>query len=160
MRDLFQFDAADVTLNISSSTRDGVLSELATLVSHRHPMLRKEDLLRLLIDRERLGSTGIGEGVAIPHCKSPALNTPVILFARSDSGIDFRAVDDRLVRLFFLLVTPEGETAVHLKLLARISRILKVPRLRDRLLAATGEDEIVGIVMEHGVSNDGNKPFN
>ncbi|GAM08789.1 nitrogen regulatory protein [Geobacter sp. OR-1] len=146
MKDLFRFDTEDVILNLSASSKDGVLSEFAAKVAERCSLPSGKEILQLLYERERLGSTGIGDGIAIPHCKSPALDAPVILFGRSDSGIDFRAVDDKPVRLFFLLITPEGAAGTHLKLLSRISRVLKGADLRNRLLDATTAEEIVDIV--------------
>lgn len=147
MNVIFRLDPADVILNLTSSSRDGVLAELAGRVAERNPVLCREGLFSLLLEREQLGSTGIGDGIAIPHCTSPALSAPVILFGRSDSGVDFHSVDDTPVRLFFLLVTPEGAAGIHLKLLSRISRLLKSPQVRAQLLEASSEGEISGIVM-------------
>jgi len=150
MKDLLNIDPSDVILNLSATSKDGVLSEFAEKFSGRYPAVLKEGLVNLLLDRESLGSTGIGEGIAIPHCKSPALKAPVILFGRSSLGVEFHAVDDKPVRIFFLLVTPSEAAAIHLKLLSRISRLLKGASVKNRLLEAIDEDEIVAIVMEHG----------
>jgi PTS system nitrogen regulatory IIA component len=93
-------------------------------------------LLQTLLDREKLGSTGIGEGVAIPHGKVAGLPTLVASFGRSAEGIDFRAIDGRPARLFLALFAPEASAGVHLKALARVSRAFRSPAFRDAILAA------------------------
>ena len=148
VKGLFQLDPEDVILYLSASSRDDVLSELAARVAERYPYVPAEDLFRQLLEREGLGSTGVGDGIAIPHCKSPALKAPVILFGRSSSGIDFHSFDDKPVRLFFLLVAPEESAGIHLQLLSRISRLMKGATVRARLLEAACEDEVVEIVMD------------
>lgn len=150
MKDHFRLESADVHLNLTAVSKNGVLAEFASLVAGRSPATGENELLQLLHDRESLGSTGIGEGVAIPHCTSPALTAPVILFGRSDAGIDFNAVDDKPVFIFFLIVTPEGDAAIHLELLSSISRILKSAGIRRHLIEADSEDEIVTILTEQG----------
>lgn len=150
MNDLFRLEVADVLLKLSSASRDDVLAEFASVVAERYPAVEERELLQLLQDRESLGSTGIGDGIAIPHCTSPALKAPVILFGRSDTGIDFCAADNKPVSLLFLMVTPEGDAAIHLKLLSRISRILKSAGIRRRLLEAESEGEIVTILTDQG----------
>ena len=137
---------ADVIIDLKASSRDEALAELADRLAERQPSVSSDELLRLLLDRESLGSTGIGEGLAIPHCKSPAITSPVLLFARSSAGIDFRAVDGRPVHLIFLLVAPEGAAGLHLKLLARLSRLLKEPMVRTRLMTAATPEEVSLIV--------------
>jgi mannitol/fructose-specific phosphotransferase system IIA component (Ntr-type) len=125
-----------------------VLAEFARIVALQNPALSASGLEQLLREREALGSTGIGDGVAFPHCKSPVLVAPVILFGRSNCGVDFNAVDGKPVHLFFVLLTPEGDIGAHLKLLARLSRILKGPVTRTRLMAASDAQEIAMIVSE------------
>ncbi|MBT0663267.1 PTS sugar transporter subunit IIA [Geobacter pelophilus] len=150
MQGVFRFEPEDVILPLSASTKNGVLSEFADKVAARCSLPSGSAILQLLLERESLGSTGIGDGIAIPHCKSPALNAPVILFGRSDAGIDFKSVDDKPARLFFLLVTPEDAAGTHLKLLSRISHLLKGADVRNRLLEATSAEEVVEIVMRQG----------
>lgn len=92
--------------------------------------LAERDIFTTLLERERLGSTGVGHGVAIPHGKLPELDRVVGLFARAHNPLDFEALDDQPVDLLFLLLAPEGSGADHLKALARIARVL-----RDEVLA-------------------------
>lgn len=128
-----------------------VLGELCAPMARRFPGIGGERLLAVLAEREKLGSTGIGDGVAIPHGKLAGLPGLVATFGRSVRGVDFDALDGRPSHLFFALFAPESSAGIHLKALARISRLLKSAALRSRILAAedaaeiydllTGEDE-------------------
>lgn len=148
MKDALQLDPADIIIPLAAVDKKGVLAEFAFCLAGRHAGIPAEELLRLLLERETLGSTGIGDGIAIPHCKSPLLEAPVLLFGRSDTGVDFNAVDGRPVHLFFMLVVPAGAAGLHLKLLARISRLLKEPSVRARLMTASTSGEIISVVTE------------
>jgi len=102
----------------------------------------------VLLEREQLGSTGIGGGIGIPHGKLKDLDHLIIGFGLSRKGVDFESLDGAPTRIFFLLVTPENSTGLHLKMLARISRVLKNEPFRERLLQAGDRDEIYQIVKE------------
>ncbi len=151
MKGTLLLDPSDVIVSLKSSDKEGVLAEFAECVAKRYPEAVAGSLLQLLLERESLGSTGIGDGIAIPHCKSPVLNNPVLLFGRSESGVDFHAIDYKPVRLFFLLIAPEGAVGVHLKLLARISRLLKKPMVREQLMEAATAEEIAAIFREQEI---------
>jgi PTS system nitrogen regulatory IIA component len=101
-----------------------------------------EEMVRVLMDRERLGSTGIGEGIGIPHGKMKNLESLYLGVGLSRKGIDFESIDGKPAHIFFLLVTPENSTGLHLKVLARISRILKNEPFREKLLDSADRDEI------------------
>jgi len=115
---------------------------LAEVVSNRDPSINKRDLVRVLIERERLGSTGIGDGVAIPHGKMNGIKHPLISFGRSHKGLDFDSMDGQTVYLFFLLVAPENSSSVHLQVLAKIAKILKNSTIRKHLMEARTREEI------------------
>jgi PTS system nitrogen regulatory IIA component len=100
------------------------------------------------MERERLGSTGIGGGIGIPHGKLKELQELSLGFGLSRAGVDFESMDGKPTHIFFLLLTPENSTGLHLKVLARISRILKNELLKDKLLAATTAEEIYAIIEE------------
>ena len=102
----------------------------------------------MLLEREKLGSTGIGDGIAIPHGKLKGLDRLVISFGRSRQGIDFDAIDGKPVHIFFLLMAPESSTGQHLKALAKISRMLKDPDFRSDLMAAKSAEEIYRKIAE------------
>ncbi len=133
---------------LSAATKDEVLAELAARVEENHPGLKQQELLQILQERERLGSTGIGDGIAIPHGKLREARELVMVFGRSRSGVDFNALDGRPVYLFFLLVAPDDAIGIHLKMLARISRILKDPTVRKALLEAPDAAAIHAIIRE------------
>ena len=123
---------------------------LAELVS-RAAALYKLDERRLfdrLLERERLGSTGIGGGIAIPHGRMATLSVPVGLFARLAQPIDFEAIDERPVDVVFLLVAPEGAGADHLKALARVSRLLRDRTLVEKLRATDSADALYAMLVE------------
>jgi PTS system nitrogen regulatory IIA component len=133
--------------DLKAQDKKGILEELVEPIS-RLKEVNREELVRVLMERERLGSTGIGSGIGIPHGKLRDLDGLVLGFGLSRKGIDFESMDNRPTHIFFLLVTPENSTGLHLKLLARISKILKHDPFRERLLKAADRDEIYAIIKE------------
>ena len=130
-----------VVADIQARDKQEVLRELSAALARTHASLKGERLVEVLREREKLGSTGIGEGVAIPHGKLPGLTQLVAAFGVSRAGVDFEAIDGKPTHLFFALVAPENSAGVHLKALARISRLFKNPRFRAAILEAkTGAD--------------------
>jgi nitrogen PTS system EIIA component len=127
---------ADVLPNLAGRGKGEIIDELATVVAAHHPEIDRIRLVQALEDRERLNSTALGEGVAIPHGKLTGLKRVVAAFGRSVPGVDFSSLDGKPTHLFFLLVAPEDSAGAHLKALARISRLLKDEGFRQRLMAA------------------------
>jgi len=125
-----------------------VLDELVRVFAMGGVRFDPEAMLQVLLERERLGSTGIGDGIAIPHGKLQGLDEILLSFGRSSEGIDFDAMDGKPVHLFFLLMAPENSAGLHLKILAKISRMLKDPALRDNLLRAKSKERIWRIIEE------------
>jgi len=111
------------------------------------------DIYNTLIQRERLGSTGIGGGIAIPHGKLPRLRQTVGLFARLDEPIDFEAVDDEPVDIIFVLLAPENAGADHLKALARISRLLREQRAVEKLRGCRDRAALYAVLTEKAASH-------
>ncbi|HPR15219.1 MAG TPA: PTS sugar transporter subunit IIA, partial [Smithella sp.] len=105
-------------------------------------------IIDILKQRENLGSTGIGEGVAIPHGKISNLNDIVVAFGRSEKGIAYDSLDGKPVHLFFLLLAPENSAGQHLKILAKISKMLKDVYFRNKLIAAKSRDELYQIIID------------
>ena len=136
-----------ILTDLKALDKKGVLEELVTPVA-RIAGVNHDYLVKVLMERERLGSTGIGEGVGIPHGKLKDLESLVLGFGLSRTGVDFESMDGRPTHIFFLLVTPENSTGLHLKLLARISRILKNEFFKQKLLSAADSDEIYTIIKE------------
>ncbi len=139
---------AAITADIKATDKNAVLMELTDAVIQVESSLDREEVLRVLQERERLGSTGIGEGVAIPHGKLKDLKDLLISFGRSREGVDFNSMDGKPAHLFFLLIAPEESVGVHLKTLARISKLLKNPAVRRRLLEAADGQELYNIIAE------------
>ncbi len=135
-------------LDLASDQKDGVLGEMARSVAGAEPSLDAERLLEVLLEREALQSTGIGEGVAIPHGKIAGLERLVASFARSVKGVDFDSIDGQPTHLFFLLVVPEHSGGQHLKALARISRFLRDAEFRGKLLQAGDLDDVFRAIDE------------
>jgi PTS system nitrogen regulatory IIA component len=129
-------DEKNIIPELKAKDKRGALEELAEAISEHEPAVNKNDLVKVLLERERLGSTGIGDGVAIPHGKLNGVKNPIISFGRSKDGLDFDSMDGQPAYLFFLLVAPENSAGVHLKALAKIAKILKSGAFRKKLLGA------------------------
>jgi PTS system nitrogen regulatory IIA component len=134
--------------DLAAHSKAEVLVELADAVAGHHAELDKARLVGALEDRERLNSTALGDGVAIPHGKLPGLRRVFAAFARSRAGVDFQSLDGKPTHLFFLLVAPEDSAGAHLKALARISRLLKDAAFRERLLGAPDAAALWTIIRE------------
>lgn len=137
-----------VIADLSAQTKPAVLDELCRSLAQASPQLDSSRLVEVLQDREKLGSTGIGEGVAIPHGKLAGLTQLVASFGVSRAGVDFDALDGKKTHLFFALVAPENSAGIHLKALARISRLFKNPRFRESILKAQSAGEIYSLIAQ------------
>ena len=142
--DFLHRDAIVPTL--TAQDKAGVLQELAQVLVATGDVTAGGDAVEVLLEREKLGSTGIGEGIAIPHGKLKELDRVIAVFGRSTDGVEFDSMDGAPVHLFFLLMAPENSASTHLKALARISRLLKDRSFRDELLRAPSGDELFGII--------------
>jgi PTS system nitrogen regulatory IIA component len=135
-------------LDLVSTAKDDLLAEMASGLAAVEPGLGADRLLGVLRERESLQSTGIGEGVAIPHGKIGGLDRLVATFARSSAGVDFDSIDGQPTHLFFMLVVPEQSGGQHLKALARISRFFRDASFREKLLGADELDQIFRAIEE------------
>ena len=148
LRDFFSEDA--VELNLQSVSKDDVLKELIGL-------LKLEDkseamLFKMLKRRENLGSTGIGRSIAIPHCRSLVVTKLRVAFGRRSGGVDFRAIDDKPVKFFFLIVAPPLEVSnQYLPVLGKIAQFSKEPDVPDRLLSISAPAEFMELLKEKGI---------
>lgn len=139
---------AAIQLNLQASDREGVLGELVDCI----PELKKDaparqTLLRALHEREQLHSTGIGDGIALPHARNALVglvNHSIIVFGRHPQGIAYGAIDHIPAKLFFLLIAPT--VTQHLAILARLSRLLRDPRIREKLLNAETPEKVIAII--------------
>lgn len=137
-----------IVTELKGTGKKDVLGELTDALLKTEPGLTREEVLKVLLERERLGSTGIGDGVAIPHGKLKDIDRLLISFGLSRGGVDFDSMDSKPAHLFFLLIAPEESVGIHLKTLARISKLLKSTAVRERLQSASGSEEIHRIIKE------------
>lgn len=143
-----------VTANLKATDKEGIVRELVDVLAKAEGIRNKEELVRVLMSRESLGSTGIGQGVGIPHGKTNAVKKLTAAFGLCAQGVNFEALDGEPVYLFFLLVAPEDSAGPHLKGLARISRLLKDKYFRESLKQLTDEKAILKLIKEE----DAKKP--
>ncbi len=122
--------------DLKATDKRGVLEELIDAIANQESTIDKSALLKVLVEREKLGTTGIGDGVAIPHGKLLKIERPLISFGRSEKGLDFESMDGQPTYLFFLLVAPENTSGVHLQILAKIAKLLKNNAFRKKLMEA------------------------
>ncbi|MCC7196236.1 MAG: PTS sugar transporter subunit IIA [Gemmatimonadaceae bacterium] len=148
LREFFSEDA--IKLDIAGTEKDDVLRELIGLLG-----LDEKDeamLFKMLKRRENLGSTGIGRGIAIPHCRSLVVNKLRVAFGRKREGVDFKAIDDKPVYFFFLIVAPPLEVSnQYLPVLGKIAQFSKEPDVPARLLEITQPSEFMELLREKGV---------
>lgn len=133
---------------LKAKSKREVLVELAGAFAKGKLEFDSDAMLHVLLEREKLGSTGIGDGIAIPHGKLAGLEEMMVAFGRSREGVDFEAMDGKPVHLFFLLMAPENSVGQHLKALAKISRMIKDEAFRKKLLAAKECDELFQVLAE------------
>jgi len=141
--------SADMIIpDLKGTTKPDILSELAKLLTSKYKEISLRDLLAVLAERERLGSTAIGDGIAIPHGKLRGVAKIIGAFGRHVAGVDFDSLDGGPSQLFFVLVAPEDSASLHLKALARVSRLLKESSFRDHLIVAKDSDELYKLIKE------------
>src|SRR5688500_8146256 len=133
---------------LQATDKRGILEELAAYMAGHHPRIDRAMLSKVLIEREQLASTAIGEGVAIPHGKLASVGEIIACLGRAPGGVDFDSMDGQPTYLFFVLVAPENSTGAHLKALARISRVFKDAEFRKRLLAADDAEAMYRVIAE------------
>ena len=134
--------------DLHATNKRGVLEELSRTLVEGPDRLTLPAIMEVLLDRERLGSTGIGDNIAIPHGKLPQLSELRLSFGRSLKGVDFDSMDGKPSNLFFLLLAPVNSANLHLKALAKISRMLMSQTFRDNLMKAQGTEEIYHLIAE------------
>jgi len=147
MKILDVLDKEAIIVNMKARDKKGALDELVAPVAVATGVGR-EQLVKVLLERERLGSTGIGGGIGIPHGKLRNLERLILGFGLSHQGVDFESIDGRPTYLFFLLLTPENSAGIHLQLLARISRLLKNENVKTKLMQSQTSEDILAAISE------------
>jgi len=138
-------DPACIELGIKARRKEEALAEMAALLAGAGHVDNPEELTRALLARERLTSTGVGNGIAIPHAMLPGLEETLLGFGRKADGLPFDAIDRKPVQLIFLLVGPPGREFIHLQLLSRLARLLRDNGFREKLIGAGAPEEILGL---------------
>jgi PTS system nitrogen regulatory IIA component len=137
-----------IIANLAGTNKEEVLREITDFLQKLSLIKDKETLFNTLMERERLGSTGIGENVAIPHGKSDELSQIVTVFGRSLNGVDFESLDQKPVHFVCMVIAPSNSTGQHLKALARISRLFKNQDLREGILKLQDANQIYSLLLE------------
>ncbi len=137
-----------IIAELVGTNKEEVLREITDFLQEQSLIKDKETLFNTLMEREKLGSTGIGENVAIPHGKSDELSQIITVFARSLKGVDFESLDQKPVHFVCMVIAPANSTGQHLKALARISRLLKNQDLRAGILKLQDADQIYSLLLE------------
>ena len=137
-----------ITLNLKSKTKETVLEELSVLMAKSPNIQDKNVIKKALMEREEFGSTGIGKGIAIPHAKTDTASKLTIAFGISREKIDFNSLDNEGVNIFFVFASPIEDSQIYLKVLARISRLIRNENFRNKLLGCTDPEEIIKFIGE------------
>ena len=137
-----------IIANLAGTNKEEVLREITDFLQKLSLIKDKETLFNTLMEREKLGSTGIGENVAIPHGKSDELSQIVTVFGRSLKGVDFESLDQKPVHFVFMVIAPSNSTGQHLKALAHISRLFKNQDLREGILKLQDANQIYSLLLE------------
>jgi PTS system nitrogen regulatory IIA component len=148
MKIMDYLDEEWVIADLQGTDKASILKELSSVLVKPCKATSGEELLQVLLDREKLGSTGIGEGIAIPHGRLKKLKFFFISFGRSAQGVDFDSIDRKPSHLFFLVMAPENSAVDNLKLLSRIVTLLKEPSFKKRLIEAPSRKELFQIISE------------
>ncbi|MBW2183098.1 MAG: PTS sugar transporter subunit IIA [Deltaproteobacteria bacterium] len=137
-----------INLDLLSERKEDAIRELARLMESTQGVIDFDLFLEDVFERERLGTTGIGDGIAIPHARTDAVDQLVIALGRSARGVEFESLDGKKVKLLFLMGTPKGSVSHYLKILAQLTRLLKEGTFRDKLLEARDKETVVSLFRE------------
>ncbi len=135
-----------ISFELSAQTKDEAIKELVDLASKSKLIKDAGQLLKDIVEREKLVTTGVGYGVAFPHAKSRAIRGIIIAFGRSKKGIDFDSMDKKPVHIFFLIAAPEDAIGAHLNVMARLSYLMKSDKNRERLLKIKSPKELLEVL--------------
>ncbi|MCB1154590.1 PTS sugar transporter subunit IIA [bacterium] len=137
-----------VNANLTGTQPTSVLTELSQMIADSNEELDATRVLTVLEERERLGSTGIGNGIAIPHSKLPGLRSVILAVGRSAAGIDFDSMDGEPTHIFFVIVAPEDSVGVHLSLLARISALAEDEDVCKAMIRSKSDEDLRNTIIE------------
>lgn len=135
-------------MNVPGGSKKRVLEQIAQLVGREVPALDQDKVFEALVAREKLGSTGFGNGIAIPHCRLTGCASPISALLHLDAPVDFDAIDGAPVDLLFVLLVPEAATDAHLELLRQIASMLDRKEVRDSLRGASSNEALYKVVLD------------
>lgn len=135
-----------IDLNFEVEDKTSAIDKLSEMLCGTGKIACQDNFRNAVLEREKLGSTGIGSGIAIPHARTNSVNEVSIAFARSKKGIDFNSIDGDPVNLFFVLAAPVESGSAYLRLLARISRLLRYQDLIEDLKKAKSKEEVIALI--------------
>lgn len=141
-------DEDSIAMSLESRTKDDVIEEMVDILDRTGKIKNKDAVLKAVMDRERIMTTGIGNGVGVPHCKTNAVDRLVAALGISREGIDFQAPDDEPARLIFILIAEQNNPGPHVRALARLAKLLSSKQVRDALLDARTPGELLRIITE------------
>ncbi len=144
LKDLLDRDV--VRIPLTNTSKSGIIGELVDILNQNNKIKNRDDVLKAVLEREQVMSTGMGGGVAIPHAKTDAVDHLVAAFGMTKEPVDFESIDGKPVRLIFLLVGPTDQTGPHLKALSRISRLMHREEFRQKLSAAGDSDKVIDAI--------------
>ncbi len=133
---------------LQSTTKNAVIEELVDVLVEKHHLKNREELLSAVLSREALGSTGLADGIAIPHAKTTAVDTVSVVMGITREPVDFEAQDGKGSQFFFLVLAPEHEASAHIEVLASIARATASPALRRLLAASHSADEVMRLFLD------------
>ncbi len=132
-----------IRIPLENTEKNRIIEEMVDILASQNRVTDRDAVLQAVLDRERVMSTGMGDGVAIPHAKSDGVSELVSAFGITRQDVDFKSIDEKPVRLIFLLVGPVDQTGPHLKALSRISRLMHRKEFRDRLSSSHSSEEVI-----------------
>ncbi|MCT7746916.1 MAG: fructose-specific PTS transporter subunit EIIC [Lactobacillus iners] len=146
-------------LNLQANDKDSAIREMADMMADQGIVNNEEEFIKSIWDRENQTTTGIGDGIAMPHARNKNINKAAVLFAKSENGIDFKSLDGKPVHLFFMIAAPEGADNAHLQALAKLSSLLIDPEFVDELKKATSGEKVISLFKQKdaAITNEKNK---
>lgn len=142
-----------IKLSLTATDKNGVIVELVDMLAANGDLVDRDKILAAILERENVRTTGIGNGLALPHGKSSGVDKLVMAVGRSNAGVEFQSVDGRIVKLVMLLASPLDKTGPHIQALARISRLMSVDTFRGKLMAAVSAEELYRLIEDRETQN-------
>ncbi|MBT2757111.1 PTS sugar transporter subunit IIA [Mesobacillus foraminis] len=143
-----------ILLSINGTSKIDAIDSLVDVLVKAKKINDREDFKTAILKREEQSTTGVGDGIAIPHAKTKSVIEPAIVFGKSEAGVDYESLDGQPSHLFFMIAAPEGANNTHLEALARLSGMLMRPEVREKLMAAASEDEVIQIINSYDESDE------